>query len=380
MPILDRYLLRQFLQTFAICYLSLTGLYIVFDFFANSDEFVKWGERHGGMWAVMLPYYLCRSIFFFDRTVGLLSLTSAMFTVTWIQRHNEMIALMAAGISRVRVVMPIIAAVAVISVIAAVNREVVIPRLRSELVKEPRKMAANAGTDLSPRYDNRTDVLIRGDKTYADQQRIENPDFLLKPPLDLYGKRLKAKDAFYYPPSDDRPGGYLLKQVEEPKDLRTKSSLSLGGQPVLLTPRDVPRWLQPDECFVVSDLTFEQLTAASAWRDFSSTPELIRSLHNPSADFGADVRVAIHYRFVQPLLDLTLLFLGLPLVLSRESRNIFLAIGLCAVVTSAFVLVLMAFQFAGREYYLMISPALAAWAPAMIFVPIAVALADSMWE
>ena len=33
MAIIDRYLLRQFVKTFVICYVSLTGLYIVFDAF-----------------------------------------------------------------------------------------------------------------------------------------------------------------------------------------------------------------------------------------------------------------------------------------------------------------------------------------------------------
>ena len=52
-------------------------------------------------------------------------------------------------------------------------------------------------------------------------------------------------------------------------------------------------------------------------------------MRNPSLDYGADVRVAIHGRIVKPLLDMTLLFLGLPLVVTRESRNVFIAMGLC---------------------------------------------------
>ena len=40
MRIIDRYLLRQFLHTFVICFLSLTGLYIVFDAFTNLEAFM----------------------------------------------------------------------------------------------------------------------------------------------------------------------------------------------------------------------------------------------------------------------------------------------------------------------------------------------------
>ena len=44
-------------------------------------------------------------------------------------------------------------------------------------------------------------------------------------------------------------------------------------------------------------------------------------------------------RIVRPLLDITLLFLGLPLVVTRESRNVFLAIGMCIALSTAFMLV-----------------------------------------
>ncbi len=48
MRIIDRYLLRQFVQTFLICFLSLVGIVIVFDLFTNLDEFVEAGKANGG--------------------------------------------------------------------------------------------------------------------------------------------------------------------------------------------------------------------------------------------------------------------------------------------------------------------------------------------
>jgi len=378
MYILDRYLLRQFLQTFVICYLSLTGLYVVFDAFTQLDEFLRWAETGGGLLAVMGPHYFYRSVWFFDRTAGLLTLTAAMFTVTWIQRHQELTAIMSAGISRIRVVVPIIVAAVAISVLAAVNREMVIPVFRNELAMKPRDMTGDVGRELVPRYDNQTDILLRGQATFADRKRIAKPDFLLPQSLDHYGKRLTADEAFYMPAEGNRPSGYLLKGVDEPAGLDSQPSLTLDGQPVIVTRRDAPAWLQPGECFIVSNYSFDQLTAGNSWRDFSSTTDLIRGLHNRSLDFGADVRVAVHARIVQPLMDISLLFLGLPLVLKRENRNVFVAIGLCSLVTSAFVLVAIAFQYLGSIYA--ISPALGAWAPLILFVPVAAALAETMWK
>jgi lipopolysaccharide export system permease protein len=377
MWIIDRYLLRQFLKTFVICYLSLTGLYIVFDAFTHLDEFLNYSQRGGGLLWLMASFYAYQAILFFELTSGLLTLVAAMFTLAWIQRHNELTALMSAGISRIRVVVPVISAAVVIALLAAANRELVIPRIRDELARQPSNLLRDQGQRLQPRYDNQTDVLIRGKSVYGDRQRIEQPDFLLPERLNQYGHKLSAENAFYQPPEGNRPGGYLLENVEQPRDLGSRPSLGLGNQLVLITPRDAD-WLESNQCFLVSDVSFEELTEGQAFRKFSSTAQLISGLRNGSLDYGADVRVAIHSRMVQPFLDVTLLFLGLPLVVSRESRNVFLAIGMCIGVVTIFLLVVIGLQHLGAIY--LVDPALAAWAPLMLFVPPAVWLAESMWR
>jgi len=378
MRIIHRYLLRQFIWTFLICYLSLAGIYVVFDAFTNLEEFLRCAQKQGGLLALMGSHYTYQGILFFDWTAGLLTLIAAMFTVTWLQRHNEMTALLSAGISRVRVVTPVVYAGAVVAVLAAANRELVMPRFRDQLARRPQDLVGDVAQKLTPRYDHQTNILIRGSATYGDRKRIDEPDFLLPPSLSEYGKLLAAEEAFYKPPEGDRPGGYLFDKVTKPEGLHTLPSLVLDGKPVVITPRDAPDWLRPGQCFVVSDVTFEQLTGGHAWRKYSSTPDLIAGLRNRSLDFGADVRVAIHSRFIQPFLDVTLLFLGLPLVLRREDRNVFIAIGLAALVVCIFMLVVTGFQYLGSVYSL--SPALAAWAPLMIFVPVAVALSERAWE
>ena len=56
MNIIDRYLLRQFLQNFVICFLSLTGVYVVFDAFTNLEAFMSFakGRRLMKVMAVLL--------------------------------------------------------------------------------------------------------------------------------------------------------------------------------------------------------------------------------------------------------------------------------------------------------------------------------------
>ena len=386
MLLIDRYLLRQFIKAFLIFFCSLTGLYIVIDAFNNLDEFIVFTEHHrtltaaavgdhGNLFMIMGEYYAPRALTFFDRTCGILTLTAAMFTLTWIQRHNELTALQAAGIAKLRVLRPVIAAVAVIALLAAINREVVIPRFKYELSHNAQDLGGGAAKDFKPRYDNRTEVLFRGQQINADRQRISKPSFLLPPQLEEYGKSLMAEEAFYRPASKTLPSGYLLVKLSQPHDLAQKPSLKLDGHTVVYTPFDTPE-LQPNDCFVASEVTFEQLEDSSSWRQYSGTWDLVRGLHNPSLEFGADVRVAIHSRVVQPLLDVTLLFLGLPLVLARENRNVFRAIGLCLVLVLVFMMVVYGCQALGDALY--VNAALSAWLPLMIFVPCAAGISESL--
>jgi lipopolysaccharide export system permease protein len=380
MRIIDRYLLRQFVQVFLICFLSLTGLYVVIDGFGNLEEFIEFARlKRTSVLGVMGQYYAFRTLSFFEATSGILTLIAAMFTVTWIQRHNEMTALQAAGIRKGRIVRSVILAVAVIAGLSAVNREFVVPKCRDQLSYNAQDLGGSNGRKFSPLYDNQSEILFRGGATFANKQRITDPDFLLPPALDVYGKQLSAANAYYLPPEEGKPGGYLLTGVKEPVGLENRPSIKLDGKPIILTPHD-ETWLKPDECFVVSGISFDQLAGGATWVKLSSVWELGQSLRNPSLDFGADVRVAIHHRITQPLLDMTLLFLGLPLVLSRENRNMFVAIGMCVGVVLVFMSVVLGCQFAGTNYFEFISPALAAWLPLMIFVPWAVAVSDPLRE
>jgi lipopolysaccharide export system permease protein len=327
----------------------------------------------------MGQYYAYRTLSFFEATSGVLTLIAAMFTVTWIQRHNELTALQAAGIAKSRVIRPVIFAAVAITLLNAFNRELAIPSVREHLAYNAQDLGGGSGRKLVPKYDNQTNIVLHSGSTFANQQRISEPSFLLPRALDLYGSRLTAKNAYYLPPEDGKPGGYLFTEVQQPVGLANRESLTIGNMPILLTPRD-EEWLKPDQCFVVSGVTFEQLAAGTSWWKLSSTRELTQSLKNPSLSFVADVRVGIHSRVTQPFLDMTLLFLGLPLVLSRENRNMFLAIGWCIAIVAVFMGVVMTSQFLGANYFDFISPAFAAWLPLLIFVPWAVAASEPLRE
>ena len=373
--IIDRYMLRQFLQVLAICFLSLAGLYIVIDAFNHLDHFVDYAGAHGGLLTTMGEFYAYRSLAFFDWMSGILALVAAMFTVTWIQRHHEMTALMAAGIPRLRVLRPVLIAAICVSFLAVANRELVIPQTRQQLATDSKNLGGQQQAAMQSRFDSQTDILLGGETIVFAEKKINRPNFVLPVGLDDYGRQLTAAEARYLPPRDGHEGGYLLSGLTAPKALLSQHSLQLNGKPVVITPQDAA-WLGPNDVFVVSGVSFEFLSAGSTWRDYASTRELIHELRSPSTDLGVDVRYAIHSRMLQPFLDATLLFLGLPLVVSRGNRNPYFAIGLCVGVVALFMVVKLGCQSLCLTGWL--QPPLAAWLPLMIFAPAAVLLSDSL--
>lgn len=372
---IDRYIVTEFGRVFLICFITFLGLFIVADFVNNLDELVKHAKTHGGLPNVLLSFYGPKVPGFFDLIGRIVALVAAIFAITSLQRNNEMASMMAAGISRWRIIKPVVASVAFVALLGVLNRELLIPQFSDTMGRDARNFAGDQTGTVRARHDHATDIFFDGEGIRAAPPEIDQPSFGLPAELAVRGTRLEAELARYYPADGDRPAGFLLSGVTSPKDIAKRSSLYLGDKPVVYSPRD-NRWLKQDQAFVPTGLPFAHLQSGNQSRQYASTYELITGARNPSLDYGAEVSVAIHARMLQPLLDMTLLFLGIPVVLARESQNVFKAVGSCIFLITLFVIVSLGFHGLGVSYLL--RPSLAVWMPLMIFVPIAALMSEPL--
>lgn len=362
MRILDRYLLRQYAQTLLICFCSLVGLYAVIDALGHLDQFTAYAEKTGSsVLASIGRFYAFQSLGFFDQTSGILAMMAAMFTMAWLKRSNELTALLAAGIPQFRSVMPLLVASAAISILAATSRELVLPSVRSELLRSTKDLGGMSEQPLRPVYDTATGIVLGGEATVAEGRRIIRP-FLLLPT-----GRIAASEGRYLDATDHRPGGYLFLDVPPGTSATDQPSLEIDGRIVLHSPADTP-WLKRDQLFLPSEVGFDQLAAGPKWRYFASTAELLDYVSHPTSDVPTAAYVTLHGRLVRPMLDFCLVLIGLPLILSRRSRSPFLAVGLAMAAVAAFLLIALTCEFLGSSGW--ISPSLAAWLPLFVFVPL----------
>jgi lipopolysaccharide export system permease protein len=375
--LIDRYIGRAQLHAFVVVFVSLAGLYFVFDAFTNMEEFLSHAAETGSLAKVLASYYGCRLIWFFDATSPVITLASAMFALSWLERHNELTALLAAGVPRWRIARPVIVFAATVALAAAANRELVLPQIRAAFARNAQDLRGEFVAPFEPRYDNRTEILYRGRGAQSAGNRIDSPSLLMPPQLGGYGPQITAAEAFYRPAAEGRPSGYLLKGVREPADVDRLPPLECGGTQVVLT-RSTAGWLEPRECFVVSDVTFEQLIGSTNWSQYSSIVELVTAIRNPSLGVAADVPLRVHARVTAPLLDMALVLLGIPLVLGPSRRGVFVAVGLCVGMTVLFFITVMGSHalVAGDAF----SPSVGAWMPLLVLAPLAAWRAQPMWQ
>jgi lipopolysaccharide export system permease protein len=375
--LIDRYITLAQLRAFLIVFFSLAGLTFVIDAFTNLEEFLAHAAESGGLALVLGRYYGFRLISFFDATSPVLALASGMFALSWLERHNELTALLAAGVSRWRIARPTLFFAAAVSLIAVMNRELVLPAIRQEISRNAQDLSGMTRRPFEARYDHHTEILFRG-RTFQEAARvIDAPSLLMPPLLADHGTQIDAATATWVPAATNRPAGFLLDSVHEPPDIDQRSSLALDGQPIVIT-ASTADWLKPGQCFVASDVTFEQMIGSASWSQYSGTPDLLRAIRNPSLGVAADVPLRVHARFVAPLLDLSLAALGIPLVAGPNRRGVFVAVGLCVAMTVTYFLTVLGFHALATGY--VVSPSTGAWGPLLLLGPLAAWRAQPMWQ
>src|SRR5262245_27339087 len=132
---IDRLLIRGYFKAYLICLLSLLSLYVVIDLFTNLDDFTHRRDLLATLQHIG-SYYGYKTAHIFDRLCEVIVLLAAMFTVAWMQRNNEILPLLSAGVSTRRVVRPVLLSACVMLSLAVANQEFHIPRIARSLTNQ----------------------------------------------------------------------------------------------------------------------------------------------------------------------------------------------------------------------------------------------------
>jgi len=368
---LDRYLLGNFLRIFLISLVSLTGMFVVIHLFTNLDELMELVTEGRSLPVVAMEFYGPRTLDFFDRTVAVLLLVSGIFSLAMMQRRQEMTAIQAAGIPALRLLRPIILASVILIAISVYNREFVIPEYREALISTAQNWK-DAPEDLPPNFhkDHALGLLISVSEVDKESSTMLKPVVQIPIHLSRRVSRISGQSANWLPANANRPSGLLVNQVSDWEKMANEPDLAIGTRKTVYFPASND-WLKPHQVYVATTLNLDELAYGRQMTAYTSLPDMIATLRRPSQWYSQDYRIAVHSRIVRPLLDLSLILVGLPIVLTQSGRNLFLAAMLCVATMGLFSLTVIGSQMLG-SLSLIRPPALSAWLPVIIFLPLSV--------
>jgi lipopolysaccharide export system permease protein len=365
MKILDRYIAKNFMIGYAISFFVLIGLRIIIDLFVQLDEFAKHSDL--GTVAVIrniVTYYGLQTTLYFRDVGGVVTVVAAAFSLGRMARANELVAMIASGVSAKRIVGPILVLAIFFTGLGVADQELLIPRISDKLVRSHGDVPGqesyavwfitdgNGSLICSRRYDVGTSTFHQ--PTIITRQSTEGTGV-----LKVTG-RISA-DAMVF---NTETGNWDLI-----KGQFAGTDSDEGTQPIAsyhasdLLPKDIP---------VRRRSGFKALLSSRQLSALAAQKTAIKDV--------AQLLSQKHFRVTDPIINLTMLMVSLPVLICRDPKAMKSAILVSFVLTAACFVTTFVCKMLATEVPLAdrVMPELWAWLPVFIFLPIAFIELDSM--
>ncbi|HEY5998619.1 MAG TPA: LPS export ABC transporter permease LptG [bacterium] len=352
MTILQRYVTREFLKIFALCFGGLLGTYVLVDFFQRIDLFLNFPTPV--RWKLL--YFALKMPLFVFHITPVSLLVALLVTLGILNRNREITAVKCGGITLVHICAPLVLAGAAASALVFLTNEFLVPAATRE-----------AQAVLDVRIKNRPmRSIFRQNRIwfYGERQTIYNIQ-LLDPVeqsiegvtlyrFDRSGRRLNqridARSARY------RRGRWDFTQVT------IRTFLPDGGIRTVSYPR---RSLKLPE----RPQDISQYRERPEEMNFRALAEYVRKLRRSGFNPASYV-VDLHAKLALPLVSLVVALLAIPFAFrAGPSGGIVASLGASITLGFAYWIVLsigISLGHAGR-----LAPSLAAWLPNVFFVGLA---------
>jgi lipopolysaccharide export system permease protein len=361
MRLLDRYIVRSFLLNYVLAFAVMCGMYVLLDLIVNFDRFSKGAAMDGESTALIgsmgldiLEYYSYQLLVIFQQVAGAIPLMAAGFTMVRMTRHNELTAMLASGVSLYRVATPIVLVSIVFSGLVIVDQEVLMPACADKLIRKHEEVN-RAESKSDPIYfvkdaDNSLFMASAYDPaalTLKDVRIIQRDED--GTPIG----RIMADSAAWNPNLKDYPGragAWQFKNVRHIDD-RTGNDPSKKLAERVEATYDYFTNLSPQQL---------DLIATKKAVDFLASSQIQSLIEASLGPTRASLEKTMHTRFTQPIMNVILLLVGIPFLLTREPRQLVFNMFYCTAATSIiFAATFVLYQAAGT----VVPPVLGAWLP-----------------
>jgi lipopolysaccharide export system permease protein len=374
MKILDRYVAKNFLVGYGIALGVLLGLRIIIDLFVKIDEFTEHMDL--GTLAVLkniVTFYGLNCTLYFRDFAGMITVVAAAFSFGKMVRSNELVAVMASGVSLKRVIGPVVFLAVLLTGVLVADQELIIPQLADQLVRSQDAIPGQESYDVRFLTDG-NGSLICSQQFDVKTSTLQKPTILLRRPTSRPGvwefvARIDAGKAVY----NEQKGGWDLYSI----DPNTGRWAPYGTRVERGTQHEPQRI-----AFYKSDMTAKAIPVMR--KSEQKTLLSLRQLNALAAE-GTEIRDQAqlysqkHFRITDPLINLVMLMISLPILVCRDPKSMKSAVLISFSLTGAcFIVTFICKILATEVVFDKVMPELWAWLPVFIFLPVAFIEIDSM--
>ncbi|MBI4353452.1 MAG: LptF/LptG family permease [Candidatus Omnitrophica bacterium] len=357
MRLLDKYLLKRFTAAFFYAFVFFSVLFIVIDVFNNLDEFI---QHHAPLQvAASYYFYLLGSVS--AQLVPVALLVGLLYVLGDLNKHNEIIAMKASGISAFQILIPYLLGGLFLSLVLLWANETVIPQssvtstaIMEGLIKKGKENLKERAIQNVTFYtpDNR---MIFAREYEVLTQTLHDVVILENHPDQTLGSKITAKKAEY---RQNRWVFYGVLQV----DLERNGEVI--GQPHFSPERELPISFAPQD--LIKEASRVEFMSAKELRDYierleGSGPKTVRRLW-----------VEFHTKIALPFVCLIITLIGVPLGTRHKGGGTMAGIGTSFVIVAVYYGINSFCLALGKGGAL--PPFLSAWAGNLLFVGVGIYL------
>lgn len=351
MKLLDRYVIRNFLQAYLYCVAGFLSIWLVFDISDNISIFL---DRHFGLLRVT-EFYLTQLPQVLVILLPVSLLLALLFSLGRMSRTNEIVSMLTAGVSLPRLLLPLLAMGVLMTLTTTALNYSAAPH--AELARRNYLSSSGSveGTRINGQiFRNRTDARTWFIQDFRRGENIfNNVQILQQDARDNIVTNYLATRALYHP-------GTKWWQLESVKVVNYDEAGNIIRSEILPSVT-VTHW---------SETPF-RLGSANVRAEFLSLPEL-REYIRFNADFPvtllAPFETHLQYRLALPWTCFVVVLIAAPLGIGLSRRGVFSSVAIAIVLVFSMNFLNHLFLALGEGYRI---PAwLAAWTPNLLFAVI----------
>ena len=357
MKILDRHLARSFLWPFLFTIIIFSVLFIVIDGFNNLDEFLK----HGVTPRIVLSYYLYTFPSVLVQIVPISVLVAILYALGQLNRHHEITAMKAGGVSAFLILSPYFFMGLVLSFVILLVNESVVPQssitstaIMDGLIKKGKKNFEERAVKNVTLY-GAGGRMIFAREYEVESQTLHDIVILDERPGKNQKTKLTAKKASY------RDSRWVFEDVMK---YRFNRAGNLIGQPSFSKELSLELEEKPD------DFIHE-----ASQVDFMNARELktyIENLKGSSRKLLRRLWVDYHNKIAFPFISFIVMVIGAPLAMRGERGSAMVGIGTSFIVVLSYYAVDSICLALGKGGLL--TPMAAAWLSNILFAGVGIYL------